>query len=755
MKILVITRLMSGFVSSVEKRIWMPEGAPAIYSLINKLDQSDHLLDIIFLLKSNENIPQNHLNKRASLIGLSVEPLIIQGPSFFPKFLGNIRYYLSEIYQYSILRKYLKHQKPDLVYIDRANVLLAAFLSRFHQIPVFLRLLGVPPSLQALLTKPAPSHFLYRWAYRSPFYTVLCSMDGSPGTSWMNKALNPIVPRHCWINGVDNVVHPPIQSKKIRIVLVARLNYLKQIDKAVKAILALPKTYLEKVHVDIIGDGDQRPNINKLINESIYSKKFTLHGAMPHDNVLSCMANSHIFISLNTHGNLTNTTLEAIRSGLCLILPEADKKSRIDSDTHQFIPKDTVVSLRLNQLESDLTNALQLLIDDPDQIKDRQRLSQKLSQKILSKHQRIKNEMRLLAPCDIAIVISSLRGGGTQKVLERLLPEWVNSGKRIVVITLCDGNSDQITLPILVTRIALNVESNAGNRLSGVFANIKRVRLIRAALKSQRPKKVLSFLTMTNILTIFATRRLATQLIICERNNPSKQSFGVAWDWLRTRFYTYADIVTANSHSACQALKEIVHETPCYHVPNPIACSHSVNPILLDRPTVLAVGRLHPQKAFDILIQAFSQFHSDFPDWQLVILGEGDLLNRLTALVAHLNLQNHVFFKGYCDPFPYYASATIFAMPSHFEGTPNALLEAMSMGMASVVSSAISDLNFLHEHENVLFSRVDDSASLVEQLKYLAENPIIRDKIAKQAQASVESFKLESVLPQWEAVLNA
>ena len=138
-----------------------------------------------------------------------------------------------------------------------------------------------------------------------------------------------------------------------------------------------------------------------------------------------------------------------------------------------------------------------------------------------------------------------------------------------------------------------------------------------------------------------------------------------------------------------------------------------------------------------------------------MILGEGELLNDLTQLVAHLNLQGHVFFKGYCDPFPYYASAEIFAMPSHFEGTPNALLEAMSLGMASVVSSAISDLTFLHEHENVLFSTVNDSASLADQLKYLAENPIIRKKIAKQAQESVTPFQLESVLPQWEVVLNA
>ena len=55
----------------------------------------------------------------------------------------------------------------------------------------------------------------------------------------------------------------------------------------------------------------------------------------------------------------------------------------------------------------------------------------------------------------------------------------------------------------------------------------------------------------------------------------------------------------------CQSLKEIASDTPCYHVPNPIARYKAVNPILLDRPTILAVGRLHPQKAFDVLIQAF------------------------------------------------------------------------------------------------------------------------------------------------------
>ncbi len=97
-------------------------------------------------------------------------------------------------------------------------------------------------------------------------------------------------------------------------------------------------------------------------------------------------------------------------------------------------------------------------------------------------------------------------------------------------------------------------------------------------------------------------------------------------------------------------------------------------------PVILGVGRLQQQKEFPTLIRAFALLRAQRP-CRLVILGEGGGRAGLTELIAGLGLAGDVDLAGYqANPYPFLARAALFALSSAWEGSPNALTEAMALG---------------------------------------------------------------------------
>lgn len=94
---------------------------------------------------------------------------------------------------------------------------------------------------------------------------------------------------------------------------------------------------------------------------------------------------------------------------------------------------------------------------------------------------------------------------------------------------------------------------------------------------------------------------------------------------------------------------------------------------------MVAAGSLHPKKGFDILFDAFSQIHEEFPDIKLFVLGEGSERMALTKQIKSLGLENKIFLKGFTNNvYPYFKNAKLCVMSSRIEGFPNVLLQMMS-----------------------------------------------------------------------------
>jgi glycosyltransferase involved in cell wall biosynthesis len=258
------------------------------------------------------------------------------------------------------------------------------------------------------------------------------------------------------------------------------------------------------------------------------------------------------------------------------------------------------------------------------------------------------------------------------------------------------------------------------------------------------------------VLAILACCGLKVHLTISERNDPTRQRLGGPWDQLRRLLYPRADLVTANSRSAIEALATFVPGHKLAYLPNPVRQPRDDDTAPGERPFVLNIGRLTTQKAQDVLIDGFALFADDNPDWDLAIIGEGPLGSALIQQADRLGLAGRVKFIGRTeDPFPYYRAAAIFALPSRHEGLPNVLLEAMTCAVACIISETSGGaLEYVTDGISGLVIPSDNADALCKALLQLAAAPALRRRLGEAGQERVSHLTGPEVSEIWKRTLG-
>ena len=176
----------------------------------------------------------------------------------------------------------------------------------------------------------------------------------------------------------------------------------------------------------------------------------------------------------------------------------------------------------------------------------------------------------------------------------------------------------------------------------------------------------------------------------------------------------------------------------------------------LSQRTVLAIGRLSPQKGYDLLLEAWAQVSAQRPDWRLRICGRGPARDQLVALVRDHGLSGTVSLEGPVrDVGATMAKASIFALSSRFEGLPLVLLEAMAQGMAVVsFDCPTGPGDVVVDRRNGLLIPPKDVEALGAGMLALIEDEDLRRCCAVGAVETAREYSMDSVGPQWEALLQ-
>ena len=378
---------------------------------------------------------------------------------------------------------------------------------------------------------------------------------------------------------------------------------------------------------------------------------------------------------------------------------------------------------------------------------------------------------------DINLVISSLRGGGAERAAVELCNGWVEQGLSVLLTTLSSGEDDDYQLDSAVKRIPLEVESESVTALSGLLTNVNRIRSLRKVLRSMPAKHVIGFSSTSNILVILASMGLkqkkldskgqahkayAQHVVVSERNYPPRSMRSQLWQQLRRHLYRFADDVVVQTQAGAEWLHNNTSAKKITVIPNSINLPISSGlPIIKtsdlvpdDKCLMFAVGNMHRQKGFDLLIDAAMRSNLRSSDWLLVIAGAGDA-SWLQDLIKERGLDDHVVVAGRVGNIAdWYDRADVFVLSSRYEGFPNVLLEAMASGCAVVSFDCMTGPADIIEHEtNGLLVQAENSKALAESMNEVMSNEQLRKKMGINAALVTQQFSTDRLFANWSEVL--
>jgi len=363
----------------------------------------------------------------------------------------------------------------------------------------------------------------------------------------------------------------------------------------------------------------------------------------------------------------------------------------------------------------------------------------------------------------LLIFIHSLEGGGAERVTADLVNFWAERGWDITVLTMIKSEVDAYRLDARAKRISLGLDAQGSSLWRGIKNNILRVKSLRRVINQVQPDTVLSMMSNANVLLALASmgnKRYRT--VGSEHIHPPCIPLGKTWELLRRFTYRYLDVVAALTDKSALWLKENTSARQVVVIPNAALWPMPVNQPILDpskwidrERCIIGVGRLVPQKGFDILIEIFKDLRCEFPDWSLLILGEGGDREKLESLIADNDLTACVKLPGRAGNIgDWYKAASLYVLSSRFEGFSNTLAEAMASGLPAIsfdCDTGPSDIitdgvnGFLIPPGNILAMR--------EAMRRLMRDEQLRNEMGQKAIRVRAKFSLEAIMQKWSMVL--
>ena len=366
----------------------------------------------------------------------------------------------------------------------------------------------------------------------------------------------------------------------------------------------------------------------------------------------------------------------------------------------------------------------------------------------------------------IAVLISTLAQGGAERVVSLLSGAWARAGAEVHVMTYeAEGARPAFAIDPAVTvhRLDLLAPAGGAGAAAKLMLNLQRMRRIRGMVRRLAPDVLVVFTTENNIQGLAATRALGLPVVISERSHPVAFEIGRVRRWARRLLYPLADAVVVQSQSLAVALeREVGRKLLLTVIGNPIdlAPIETAKASMGDRPretTVVALGRLTPEKGHDDLIAAFARIAHRFPNWRLEIHGEGAQRAYLESCRERAGAAAaRILMPGATDrPAELLVKAGILAHPSHYEGAPNTIIEGLAAGCAIIATDAPgATRELLQDGRYGVLVRPRDVEGLAEGLAALLGDPERRASLSSTARDAVARLDLVTVAQTWLELLR-
>ena len=348
------------------------------------------------------------------------------------------------------------------------------------------------------------------------------------------------------------------------------------------------------------------------------------------------------------------------------------------------------------------------------------------------------------------IITRSMKAGGCERVIAQLANRFCATGTDVSLFSVYRHDSFYPLDERITVRPLSDREEGSSRDTFAVF------RLFRKCVLEGKPDAVLAMPDMINVWTSLFLAGTGIPVIVSERNDPARFPASRLKRLLRKPAYRFAKGFVFQTEQQKAYFPERIRNRGTV-IENPL--DTEMLPSVFEgqrNRTVVTAARLAPQKNLTLLIDAFRIFSESRPDWKLIIYGEGSERNHLEKAAAEAH-PGTVILPGECRELAEaIRTAGMFVLSSDYEGMPNALIEAMSLGLPCVSTDcpAGGPASLIFQEKNGILVRTGDARGMAEAMGRIADDPAFAARIGKEAERIRQRLDVRTVAEKWRSYIE-
>lgn len=340
---------------------------------------------------------------------------------------------------------------------------------------------------------------------------------------------------------------------------------------------------------------------------------------------------------------------------------------------------------------------------------------------------------------------ATLYSGGAERVLSVLSGHFADEYERVVYILW-------LHYPIFY-EIDDRLEIVDIEERSGKKNILQKMWWFRQYVIKEKPDLILSFLYPWSMKVITSLLLTSFKIVVAERQDPRIVFGGALGRYLRKCLYKKAKGIVVQTDSNSK-----YYDGDVKVIYNPISISEEKVGYAIKtkkEKTIVSVGRLIPQKNRELLMKAFALFYKDHPDYKLIIYGDGNLKEALQQLAYSLGIGESVLMPGNStNVVESISHATAFVLSSNYEGMPNALLEAMCIGLPCISTKVSGAIDLIESGKNGLLVELNDVEAMARAITFIVENKSEREKMSFEATKVSDLLNQDVISQKWIDYIN-
>lgn len=358
----------------------------------------------------------------------------------------------------------------------------------------------------------------------------------------------------------------------------------------------------------------------------------------------------------------------------------------------------------------------------------------------------------------ILFVIGQMGCGGAERVVANVANYLCDQGDAVALHHF--QSKDYQSFYALDPRIRLfhiDYHTRKPRRLwDYVILFVKTVLSLRKVTKTTfKPDVIISVGASTNILVLLSTWGLKIPVIVRETidldvvfNNKN------IFNKIREIFYLKAAAIVCLSHKMKNFFKNNLRKK-IFLIPGGTRID-MVKKNWIPTKKIVSVSRLTFQKDMQTLIKAFFEFERYKPNYILTIYGDGDMRQELQKMIDNYGLRDKVTLAGNVhNPKSHYEDYDFFVTASRYEGVPNAVLEALSVGLPVLATDmSVTHIEGVKDNDNMLLVPVGDVKAMAEAMTQMVENQDLYNKIRTNGQKLLSFYDHDKIMSDWDCLIN-